>query len=948
MKIKIFLLLVSIYTTQVVFGATSTWVGATGFWDVPGNWSGGMVPDATTEVIIPVTGNVTVPAGFTANALSVTVQGIAKLTIAETAVLNISGSPAIALTIISGAKFQNKGFVNIGSGGAIGTTGVYIESSLSQCFNDTTGVMNINNVSAWAVAINLIGSFVNAGDLNIGSTGPIAFGGFTMDNVTTLFNHGTGVININNSPTGDGLYVQDSDIDNDGEINIGNLSPVFGRGISLELGSSYSNGSSATTTISRITNSGISEGVALYMSSSSYFVNSGDLLIGNNGNVNTTGIMMYFESSFNNTTNGLVEINSITTQDGISLSDEFTQFFNAGTIRIGNSAAVKRNGIFLNNLSKFTNQGTGIVEIDNINGTGSTEGHGIYMANSSINNSGQINLGTNFPLIRYGIYISVAASILNQTNGIIKVNNVSTFDGILLTGTNSAITNNGAIHVGNLLSVNGVGITMFTSTFFTNNTTGTVTINNISSATTPGGYGLYISGTFTNGGILNIGNSSTLSNLGVYLASGSLVNQLTGLVQINNILNLDGVFASGATAILNNSGVVRIGNLSPVKRYGIYLTNSSSLQNSGGQLEINNIISTASSTGVAIVLTTSSSVTNNAMINIGNIAPISVAGILFNSPSTFTNQSNGVLKISRITAQDAIQILGTSSVFNNSGQIKIGEAGPVTRVGMLITNGQFNNMAGSLLEINNIPTLDGINAGSTGATITNNGTIHIGNTTGVFRFGFLLSTAGVFSNGSTGILTINNILSTNANEGIALRLSGCTFTNNNIINIGNTANISRFGIAMSSSALLTNNATGTIQVNRASSQSGISMQLTSKIINNGTVAVGNLAPIQVVGLVAIGASEIFNNAGATMSINHCLTADAVYISGAATKMVNASTLNIGNLSAIGGRGINADMAAVFQNTSTGVINIDNVTAESILLDGTSTVLENKGQMNIQP
>lgn len=267
---------------------------------------------------------------------------------------------------------------------------------------------------------------------------------------------------------------------------------------------------------------------------------------------------------------------------------------------------------------------------------------------------------------------------------------------------------------------------------------------------------------------------------------------------------------------------------------------------------------------------------------------------------------------------------------------------------MLITNGQFNNMAGSLLEINNIPTLDGINAGSTGATITNNGTIHIGNTTGVFRFGFLLSTAGVFSNGSTGILTINNILSTNANEGIALRLSGCTFTNNNIINIGNTANISRFGIAMSSSALLTNNATGTIQVNRASSQSGISMQLTSKIINNGTVAVGNLAPIQVVGLVAIGASEIFNNAGATMSINHCLTADAVYISGAATKMVNASTLNIGNLSAIGGRGINADMAAVFQNTSTGVINIDNVTAESILLDGTSTVLENKGQVNIQP
>lgn len=65
-------------------------------------------------------------------------------------------------------------------------------------------------------------------------------------------------------------------------------------------------------------------------------------------------------------------------------------------------------------------------------------------------------------------------------------------------------------------------------------------------------------------------------------------------------------------------------------------------------------------------------------------------------------------------------------------------------------------------------------------------------------------------------------------------------------------------------------------------------------------------------------------------------------------MVNAATLNIGNLFSIGGRGINLDLAALLQNTTSGIINIDNTTTEAILLDGTGTLFDNKGMLHILP
>jgi hypothetical protein len=62
------------YNSSTGLLVSATWIGGTGNWDVAANWSTGLVPDATTDVLIGTAANVSIPAAFTADALSITVQ----------------------------------------------------------------------------------------------------------------------------------------------------------------------------------------------------------------------------------------------------------------------------------------------------------------------------------------------------------------------------------------------------------------------------------------------------------------------------------------------------------------------------------------------------------------------------------------------------------------------------------------------------------------------------------------------------------------------------------------------------------------------------------------------------------------------------------------------------------------------------------------------------------
>src|SRR5690349_10135914 len=90
---------VALLTTAVVNGADLVWIGGTGDWNAAGNWSPAQVPTAADNAWITNNGayTVTVPAGSSANAASLTVGGAAgaqELAI-DRATLTINGASLI-------------------------------------------------------------------------------------------------------------------------------------------------------------------------------------------------------------------------------------------------------------------------------------------------------------------------------------------------------------------------------------------------------------------------------------------------------------------------------------------------------------------------------------------------------------------------------------------------------------------------------------------------------------------------------------------------------------------------------------------------------------------------------------------------------------------------------------------------------------------------------------
>lgn len=892
MKVKIFFFILSIISSQYLLAVTATWTAVNGNWDNPSNWSTNLIPDASTDVVIPIPGDVTIPAGFTASALSVTIQGVAELFIAETAVLNVTGSTTDAITIIGGGQLHNKGFINVGNGGTTGGNAFVIQQSTTKLFNDTTGVINVNNIVNFAFNLNLLGKVINAGDINIGAVGPIGDGGFAADFDSQIDNHGTGTIQVNNCPTGDGFYMLNSNITNDGEIIIGNISNVLGRGLSLAEGCIFSNGFNATLSISRITNSGVLEGIGLYMSDSN-FSNSGDVFIGNNGTVNNTGVYIEFESSFTNSSNGEIHINNITTNRGISLKDDFTFFSNSGMIRIGNTGTVRSYGIAVLSTANFTNNSAGQIHIDNMNGTGAGQGTAIICSAAGFTNTGSIVIGTNNTITQYGIVVNAGGGFLNQSTGNISINRITNFDGIQLETSGTTFTNNGTINIGNLQSVKGRGLNIITNATFTNGINSIITINTITGTLSGEGTGIFLSaGNLVNSGSINVGNINPIQRYGIFLQSTStLQNQSSGSININKITAIDGIQSSGST--ITNSGMIRIGNINAVNRYGIFISTGNLTNSVSGVIEINNILSTAASEGYGLV-NSAATINNNGIIRIGNIGNIYRFGVFLASAAIFNNNNNASLTIDNIISTTinegiALRIQNNNSTVNNSGNITIGNIGPVSRFGIVMSSiSQLNNSSTGLININRITINSGISVQVT-AKITNAGIVNVGNTQSVNEVGILL-VGGEFVNNMGGNVSVNRTLVLN---GISINGTGAKFTNNATVNIGNTDPIQRLGIS---------------------------------IFSNG---------------------EFLNNVGGNVSVNRITLYDGIYINGVGSKFTNNATVNVGNLTMVNESGIYLDLGSLFQNNSTGVVNVNNTNLSAILADGTGTVFNNNGLVNLQ-
>ena len=211
--------------------ADLVWIGGTGNWNVAGNWSPAQVPGAADNTWITNNGiyTLTVPAGTTATASSVTVGGAsgsqtlsldrATLTLNGASVVNPNGQLALTVSqsVLTGAgnltvngtldwangTMSGTGTTTIGSGGvlAIGSGGVTLGRTLNQGGLGTWAGGNLT-MSAGVAFNNLAG-----GTFDITADGRLSWGATTPINNLGLFRQTAGTVStvvtapFNNSGT---------------------------------------------------------------------------------------------------------------------------------------------------------------------------------------------------------------------------------------------------------------------------------------------------------------------------------------------------------------------------------------------------------------------------------------------------------------------------------------------------------------------------------------------------------------------------------------------------------------------------------------------------------------------------------------------------------------------------------------------------------------------------
>lgn len=289
---------------------------------------------------------------------------------------------------------------------------------------------------------------------------------------------------------------------------------------------------------------------------------------------------------------------------------------------------------------------------------------------------------------------------------------------------------------------------------------------------------------------------------------GSLIINETASMAIDGSSGTAIMGVGAGSPALVNAGTLTIGNTAAVTGSGIAMGIGSVNNQATGVIEINN------SSSIGIDISSTHTFTNAGIIKIGNIGPIAFRGIRVTTGATFTNQSTGSIEINRITQFEGIWVSQNASTnFSNAGSIKIGNIAAVNGGGIFLIDGTFTNDASGIVEIDNITTGNTISFTSGLSSLTNNGMMKIGlnsavaagisggrpfNNNGSITFGTVtgtgINTGQTLSNNSGGSITVNAGKTLNI-KGTLDNKVGATLTNNGtlsgtgtLINAGTLAN----------------------------------------------------------------------------------------------------------------------------------------------------------------
>lgn len=584
---------------------------------------------------------------------------------------------------------------------------------------------------------------------------------------------------------------------------------------------------------------------------------------------------------------GVLSINSAVTQ-GLTNAGVVQ---NSGTINLGNLSggflsALKNSGTFNNNAG-------GKINIDNIGG-GQSEALGVS-SGSTFNNTGTITIGgiANGQTGSGGLYgLRNAGTFNNKPGGIIKIDKVA---GAGL-NTNSSFTNEGDIILGsspvpgNTSIRNGInnGLDFF------NKSTGKIWIDNYTQfAIDASNYS-----TFDNEGQITIGKLNANTNLITGNQTGVVNNKTGALFEATGSLPSTRYIGQGGTLSPGISGgSATAGWLSFSNGINLSSTPLSIDVNSAGtpgvnydQIGVNGIAvlgstltlsfnSYTGATGDQVVILTSSGLSGKFSVVTGlpagwTINYTATEVILSKGPLTgyntwtgaantsYTNAANWSKGTAPTTNDDVLIPAGTtnSAVLSGTG----GRAKSVT----VQSGATFTINAPGILQINGSNKQGIFNQG----TVTNNGTITIGNTAATGLHGIV--NAGTFNNAATGKINIDRA-----------SLSAFFAQENNI----NNAGLVTVGAVQSIPNLILNDGTGLLNNNTGGVLKGAGDIYVNRFVNAG----GTISPGAPVGTIYFSAARNFANTILDIELNGKTTAgtdfDNVEVTSTATL---GGTLNV--------------------------------------------------------
>lgn len=576
---------------------------------------------------------------------------------------------------------------------------------------------------------------------------------------------------------------------------------------------------------------------------------------------------------------GTVNVNSANSV-GLQSDDADGVITNNGTIYIDDTAL--NSYAFLSKAGSAVNGTTGIV-INNQSNTdymraegGEIRNNGTLTINNSVSNVNAMHVAEGGSALNYGneqsgVYGTINVGTSSSATG---TNNV----GMLVDGDEAgSATNEGVINVYSKDSY-GMKVDNENGSLINNGT-----INIMAGAT--GSVAMYgEKGTISNGkkGVINMGVSgtvmkatdATISNEGtITLANtastamritnnGTAQNAASGTINVNGSNSYALAADDGATATLNNAGMININN-GATGSYAMYGKNATLTNETSGTINV-------LQSGTTAMFTQVGKLTNKGKINLAAADAIG----LYVTEGQAVNDSGAIIDVN--SNGKAMNVVGTGSI-TNSGTINLNAA---NAYGLYAQNGGTATNSGTI-KLNSSGMAYGM-YGSGGAKLTNNSSINGKAENAYGMYGSNMTNAGTISITGTG---------TGASYG--MRSTGGTVSNTSQIEV--TAS-QAYGISLTGAGTATNSGTITVTGTGSDTSYGMYGSGGAKLINNGTINVNSTSGTAV-GMYATGSGSSITNTGNIVLNGVSITTDYSGISSSDdpnTDATNCTSAGCGN------------------------------------------------------